>query len=101
MFNYTNAQLLVLKVQGCRNKEGKDGEFMNKPIVLLLFCILNHKNEVDSDDNEDSISDDDDTDIKDGVFVFYRAMIDRSLKEIFPQCKQFDDLYFSTSGLGI
>eukprot|EP00957_Ditylum_brightwellii_P096509 7350134-Ditylum_brightwellii.AAC.1 len=34
-------------------------------------------NEVDLDDNEDSISDDEDTAIKDGVFVFYCAMADR------------------------
>eukprot|EP00957_Ditylum_brightwellii_P145855 11106224-Ditylum_brightwellii.AAC.1 len=77
IFDYTNAQLLVLKMQGYGNQEGKDGE-----------------NEVDSDDDKDSISDDEDTDIKDGVFVFYRATTDRSLKEMFPKCRQFDDLYF-------
>eukprot|EP00957_Ditylum_brightwellii_P073923 5617444-Ditylum_brightwellii.AAC.1 len=52
MFNYTNAQLLVLKVQGYKNREGKDGE-----------------NKVNSDVDEDSMSDDEGTDIKDGVFL--------------------------------
>eukprot|EP00957_Ditylum_brightwellii_P070187 5332002-Ditylum_brightwellii.AAC.1 len=47
------------------------------------------------------MSDDEDTDIKDGVFAFYCATTDRSLKEMFPQCRQFDNLYFATSCLGI
>eukprot|EP00957_Ditylum_brightwellii_P129820 9902527-Ditylum_brightwellii.AAC.1 len=85
MFDYTNAQLLVLKMQGYRNKEGKDGEFLNKPISFVLFSILNHRQEEDSDANDESISDDKNIDIKYGLYVFYHAMTDRSLKEMFPQ----------------
>eukprot|EP00957_Ditylum_brightwellii_P161168 12271776-Ditylum_brightwellii.AAC.1 len=32
VFDYSNAQLLVLKMQDYGNKAGNDGEFMNKPI---------------------------------------------------------------------
>eukprot|EP00957_Ditylum_brightwellii_P012279 927890-Ditylum_brightwellii.AAC.1 len=74
-------------MQGCRNKEGKDGEFINKPISFVLFSILNHRKEEDSDADDDSMSDDENTDIKDGLYVFYCATTDRSLKEMFLQCR--------------
>eukprot|EP00957_Ditylum_brightwellii_P111233 8481815-Ditylum_brightwellii.AAC.1 len=48
-------------MQGYGNKEGREGE-----------------NEEDSDANEDSIADDEDSDIKDGVFVFHHATTERS-----------------------
>jgi hypothetical protein len=101
MFDYTNAQLIVLKMQGYGNKEGKDGEFINKPILFVLFNILNHMKEEDSDANDESISDNKSTAIKDGLYAFYCATMDRALKEMFPQCRQFADLIFAISGLGI
>eukprot|EP00957_Ditylum_brightwellii_P147915 11263195-Ditylum_brightwellii.AAC.1 len=64
-------------MQGYRNKAGKDGEFMNKTISFVLFSILNHRKEEDSDANDDSMSDDTNTDSKDGLYVFYCAMTDR------------------------
>eukprot|EP00957_Ditylum_brightwellii_P182062 13870878-Ditylum_brightwellii.AAC.1 len=88
-------------MQGYGNKAGNDGEFTNKPISFVLFSILNHTKEEDSDGNNESISDDKMSDIKDGLYVFYRATTAMSLKEIFPQCKQFADLFFTTSGMGI
>jgi hypothetical protein len=101
MFDYTNAQLIILKMQGYRNKAGKDGEFINIPILFVFFSILNHMKEEDSDANDESISDGKSTAIKDGLYVFYCATTNRSLKEMFPQCRQFVDLIFATSGLGI
>eukprot|EP00957_Ditylum_brightwellii_P053179 4032096-Ditylum_brightwellii.AAC.1 len=80
MFDYGNSQLFVLNVQGYENKQCTEGELMNKPVLFVLFTILNHSKDNDSDDDEDS-------DIKDGLFIFYRATTDLSLKEIFPQCK--------------
>eukprot|EP00957_Ditylum_brightwellii_P169952 12936220-Ditylum_brightwellii.AAC.1 len=47
------------------------------------------------------MSDDKNTDIKDGLYVFYHETTTRSLKEMFPQCRQFVDLLFATSSLGI
>eukprot|EP00957_Ditylum_brightwellii_P133058 10145729-Ditylum_brightwellii.AAC.1 len=55
--------------------------------------------EEDSDGDSESISDDKMSDIKDGLYVFYCATTAMSLKEMFPQCKQFADLFFTTSGL--
>eukprot|EP00957_Ditylum_brightwellii_P128548 9805430-Ditylum_brightwellii.AAC.1 len=66
---------------------------------FLLFRILNHRDEEDADDNEDSVVDDDDSYVKDWVSIFHHATADISANEMFPQCMQFDGLYFSTSGL--
>eukprot|EP00957_Ditylum_brightwellii_P109136 8325533-Ditylum_brightwellii.AAC.1 len=79
-------------MQGYGNKAENDGEFMNKSILFVLFSILNHVNEEDSDGNDESISDNKITDIKDGLYVFYRTTTAMSLKEMFPQFKQFTDL---------
>eukprot|EP00957_Ditylum_brightwellii_P108121 8248041-Ditylum_brightwellii.AAC.1 len=79
-------------MQGCGNKAGNDGDFMNKPISFVLFSILNHMKEEDSGGDDESISDDKITDIKDGLYVFYHATTAMSLKEMFPQCKQFANL---------
>eukprot|EP00957_Ditylum_brightwellii_P160855 12247719-Ditylum_brightwellii.AAC.1 len=86
-------------MKGYGNKAGNDGEFMNKSILFVLFSILNHTKEEDSGDDDESISDDKITAIKDGLYVFYRATMAMSLKEIFLQRKQFADLIFTTSGL--
>eukprot|EP00957_Ditylum_brightwellii_P141489 10778692-Ditylum_brightwellii.AAC.1 len=48
-------------------------------IQLPVMLIMKQRTDVngeDSDDDEDSISDDEDTDIKDGVFVVYCATTD-------------------------
>eukprot|EP00957_Ditylum_brightwellii_P010882 824447-Ditylum_brightwellii.AAC.1 len=50
------------------NKEGREGEFMNKPVLFVLFSILNHSKDNDSDDDEDSVVDgNEDSDITDGL----------------------------------
>eukprot|EP00957_Ditylum_brightwellii_P063185 4796238-Ditylum_brightwellii.AAC.1 len=64
-------------MQGYGNKAGNDGEFMNKPILFVLFSILNHTKEEDSDGDDESISDNKITSIKDGLYVFYRATTTR------------------------
>eukprot|EP00957_Ditylum_brightwellii_P164057 12491689-Ditylum_brightwellii.AAC.1 len=87
MFEYSNAELVVLKMQGYGNKEGNDGEFTIKPILFVLFSVLNCMNEEDSDDNNESSSDEKASNIKDGIYVFYHATAALSLKEMFPQCK--------------
>eukprot|EP00957_Ditylum_brightwellii_P057288 4341686-Ditylum_brightwellii.AAC.1 len=60
-------------MQSYGNNAGKDGEFMNKPILFVLFSILNHIKEEDSDADDESISDGKSTAIKDGLYVFYCA----------------------------
>eukprot|EP00957_Ditylum_brightwellii_P177209 13499632-Ditylum_brightwellii.AAC.1 len=86
-------------MQSYGNKAGNDGEFMKKPILFVLFSILNHMKEEDSGGNDESFSDDEGAAIKDGLYVFYRATTAMYLKEMFPQCKKFADLIFTTSGL--
>eukprot|EP00957_Ditylum_brightwellii_P015360 1156074-Ditylum_brightwellii.AAC.1 len=66
MFDYSNAQLLVLRMQGYGNTAGNDGEFTIKPILFVLFSILNHTKEEESDGKDQSMSDDKMRDIKDG-----------------------------------
>eukprot|EP00957_Ditylum_brightwellii_P146427 11149152-Ditylum_brightwellii.AAC.1 len=62
---------------------------------------INSSHKTDSDD--DAMNDDNPNDgsIKDGVFIYHQATIEQSLKNIFLQCKQFNNLSFSASGLGI
>eukprot|EP00957_Ditylum_brightwellii_P018465 1389155-Ditylum_brightwellii.AAC.1 len=57
------------------------------------YALILNENEKDSNDDEDSIADDENSSIKDGVFVFYHVTIDRSMKEMFLQCRQFNVSY--------
>jgi hypothetical protein len=101
MFEYRNAELVVLKVQGYGNKEGNDEEFLIKPVSFVLFSVLNCTKEENLDGDDESSSDETMSNTKDGMYVFYRATTDLSLKEMFPQCKLFAEFSGTTSGLGI
>eukprot|EP00957_Ditylum_brightwellii_P122914 9371311-Ditylum_brightwellii.AAC.1 len=57
--------------------------------------------EENSDGNNESISNDKMSNIKEGLYVFYHATMAMSLNEMFPQCKQFADLFFTTSVMDI
>eukprot|EP00957_Ditylum_brightwellii_P030946 2344744-Ditylum_brightwellii.AAC.1 len=71
-------------MQGYGNKEGNDGEFTNKPISFVLFSILNHMKEENSDGDNESSSDNKMSNIKNGLYVFYCATTAMSLKDMFP-----------------
>eukprot|EP00957_Ditylum_brightwellii_P046604 3536016-Ditylum_brightwellii.AAC.1 len=83
MFKIDSAQLLVMKVQGDGNRGISKDQLMNKPILLILFHILNCK----TGSNDDAL-DHNDNPNEGGLFTYYQAITDRVLKDTFLQCKQ-------------